>query len=101
MPVLIFTAILDIRFIFYFAYIFYFAVIILLISFELFGSIAMGEKRWIDLGIIRLQPSEPIKLVGVLMLSRYFSQLKTEDFSKFHKILLPLIPVIFPALLVG
>ncbi len=100
MPVVIIIAIIDIKFIFYFAYIFYFAVILLLISVESFGSVSMGAKRWIDLGIIRLQPSEPIKLAVVLMLARYFHQLKTEDFSKFHKILLPIIGVIFPALLV-
>jgi rod shape determining protein RodA len=100
LPIVIIIAIIDIKFIFQLSYIVYFWVVILLISVELFGSISMGAKRWIDLGFIRLQPSEPTKLAIVLMLARYFHQLQTEDFGKFYKILLPLIGVIFPALLI-
>lgn len=99
-PIMIIIAIIDIKYIFKLSYIFYIAVIILLVSVELFGSIAMGAKRWIDLGVIRLQPSEPTKLAIVLMLARYFHQLKTEDFTRFHKILLPIIGVILPVLLI-
>jgi len=101
LPLAILIAIIDLKIIFEFSYIFYFAVLILLISVELFGSISMGAKRWIDFGgILRLQPSEPIKLAIVLMLARYFHTLKNEDFSKIHKILLPIIGVIFPVLLI-
>ena len=100
LPVVIASALIDIKYIFRFSYIFYFSVIILLIGVELFGSVSMGAKRWIDLGVIRLQPSEPTKLAIVLMLAKYFHQLDIEDFTKFHKILLPIIGVIFPVLLI-
>ncbi len=99
-PIVMIITIIDIKYIFKFSYIFYVTVIILLVSVELFGSIAMGAKRWIDLGVIRLQPSEPTKLAIVLMLARYFHQLKTEDFTRLHKILLPIIAVILPVLLI-
>ena len=99
-PIILIIAIIDTEFIFKFAYIFYFAVIILLISVEFFGSISMGAKRWINLGGVRLQPSELTKLAIVLMLARYFHQLRTEDFAKFYKVLLPIIGVILPALLI-
>ena len=36
----------------------YFAVILLLIFTSFKGSIGMGGKRWIDIGIIKFQPSE-------------------------------------------
>ncbi len=32
----------------------------------------MGAQRWIDLGVIQLQPSEMMKIALVLALARYF-----------------------------
>ena len=32
----------------------------------------MGAQRWIDLGLIQLQPSELMKIALVLALARYF-----------------------------
>jgi len=100
LPIMIAIALVDIKYIFKFAYIFYFSIIILLISVELFGSISMGAKRWIDLGVVRLQPSEPTKLAIVLMLAKYFHQLDAEKLTKFSGILIPIIGVIFPVLLI-
>jgi len=55
------------------AYPFYGITLMLLIAVEAMGHIGMGAQRWIDLGIIRLQPSEFMKLAVVLSLARYFS----------------------------
>jgi len=55
-----------------FAYPFYGATLGLLLIVELFGKIGMGAQRWIDLGFIRLQPSEFMKLAVVLTLARFF-----------------------------
>lgn len=55
-----------------FAYPFYGATLGLLLVVELFGKIGMGAQRWIDLGVIRLQPSEFMKLAVVLTLARFF-----------------------------
>ena len=38
----------------------------------LHGRLGMGAQRWIDLGIIQLQPSELMKIALVLALARYF-----------------------------
>lgn len=100
LPIMLIIALIDIKYIYKFAYIFYFAIIVLLISVELFGSISMGAKRWIDLSFIRLQPSEPTKLAVVLMLARYFHQLRTEDFSNFYKIIPAIIGVLIPVALI-
>ena len=40
---------------------------------EVRGAIGMGAQRWIDLGIIQLQPSELMKIALVLALARYFN----------------------------
>lgn len=37
------------------------------------GHAAYGAQRWINLGILPLQPSEPAKLVLVILLAKYFS----------------------------
>jgi rod shape determining protein RodA len=53
----------------------YAAVLILLILVEALGAIGKGSQRWLDLGIIRIQPSELMKPAIVLALARYFGAL--------------------------
>ncbi len=43
----------------------------LLIVVEFFGTVGMGAQRWIDLGFIRLQPSEMMKFTLVMLLAVY------------------------------
>ena len=100
LPIAIIIAIIDLKVIFKLSYLFYFAILILLFGVELFGSVSMGAKRWMDLGFIRLQPSELVKLAIVLMLARYFHQLKSENSVRISQVLLPLIAVILPSLLI-
>ena len=38
----------------------------LLLSVQLFGDVTMGAKRWLDLGIVTVQPSEFIRLGMIL-----------------------------------
>lgn len=53
----------------------YGSVLILLVAVELIGGISGGSQRWLDLGIIRLQPSELMKLTIVLASARFYSML--------------------------
>ncbi len=43
-----------------------------LIGVELLGAVRGGSQRWLDIGIIQLQPSEFMKLAIVLALARYY-----------------------------
>ena len=51
----------------------YVVVLILLIGVELIGAIGGGSQRWLDLGFIRLQPSELMKLMIVLATARFYA----------------------------
>ncbi len=46
----------------------------LLIAVALFGDIAKGARRWLNLGFIRIQPSEVMKIAAPLVLAWYFQQ---------------------------
>lgn len=57
------------------AYPTYGAVLVLLILVETLGAIGKGSQRWLDLGFMRLQPSELMKPAIVLALARFYSAL--------------------------
>jgi len=48
--------------------------ILLLIAVALFGDISKGARRWLNLGFMRVQPSELMKIAMPLMLAWYFQK---------------------------
>ncbi len=48
--------------------------ILLLLGVALFGNISHGAKRWLDLGVVKLQPSELMRVAAPMMLAWFFSQ---------------------------
>lgn len=48
--------------------------VLLLLAVALFGDISHGARRWLNLGITKIQPSELIKLAVPIMLAWYFSK---------------------------
>lgn len=58
--------------------------VLLLIGVALFGDVSKGARRWLNLGIVRIQPSELLKIAMPLMLAWYFQKregsLKVRDF---------------------
>jgi rod shape determining protein RodA len=64
----------------------YGAVLIMLIVVEAVGFVGKGAQRWIDLGVIRLQPSEFMKLAIVLVLARFYELLPAGDIRKWRAI---------------
>ncbi len=58
--------------------------VLLLVAVALFGDTAKGARRWLDLKVMRIQPSELLKIAMPLMLAWYFQQregvLKVLDF---------------------
>ncbi|AUN96172.1 rod shape-determining protein RodA [Pseudazoarcus pumilus] len=56
--------------------------VVLLLGVLFFGESSKGAQRWLDLGVVRIQPSELMKIAVPLMLAWYF-QLR-EDAVRFH-----------------
>ncbi|HZV53594.1 MAG TPA: rod shape-determining protein RodA [Rhodocyclaceae bacterium] len=52
----------------------YVAGILLLIAVALFGDVSKGARRWLNLGFMRAQPSEIMKVAMPLMLAWYFQK---------------------------
>lgn len=52
---------------------FSFSVLVLLGLF-LFATVTKGAQSWFDLGKLSFQPSDPIKLVVIILLAKYFSR---------------------------
>jgi rod shape determining protein RodA len=100
MAVMLAIALIDVRFLFRWAYLVYFATIGLLIAVEVMGTTGMGAQRWIDLKFIQLQPSELVKVTIVLALARYFHGLSTEEITRPFYLLVPIALTLGPAALV-
>jgi rod shape determining protein RodA len=74
--------------------------LLLLLAVEFFGDVGMGAQRWIDLGFIRLQPSELMKITLVMLLAAYYDWLDIRKTSHPLYVLLPLILILLPTALV-
>lgn len=98
--ILITVALVDIRFWWRYSYLLYAALLVLLVAVEIVGSIGMGAQRWINLGIIKLQPSELMKVGLALALARYFHGVSTEDVRRIHYLFVPLLLIGLPSALV-
>ena len=73
---------------------------ILLIFVEFFGDIGMGAQRWIDLGFMRLQPSELMKIALVMLLAAYYDWLDISKVSRPIYVAIPMALILIPTFLV-
>ncbi|SIO55186.1 cell elongation-specific peptidoglycan biosynthesis regulator RodA [Rhodovulum sp. ES.010] len=74
--------------------------VLLLVGVELFGAVGMGAQRWIDLGFLRLQPSEVTKITLVMMLAAYYDWLDIHKVSRPVFVLMPVVLILIPTVLV-
>ncbi len=74
--------------------------VVLLLGVEFFGSIGMGARRWLELGPIRLQPSEMAKITVILAMAAYYDALDTKKTSHPLFVILALVIALVPTILV-
>jgi rod shape determining protein RodA len=94
--ILVGVAMIDIRVLMRYAYVFYFLVLLLLVAVEARGIIGGGARRWVDFGVINLQPSELMKPAIVLALARYFHGLGLDEIGAPTALLIPIGFVLVP-----
>ena len=78
----------------------YLGSLVLLLAVEFFGVIGMGAQRWIDLGFMRLQPSELTKITLVMVLAAYYDWLDIRKVSRPIWVALPLVLILIPTFMV-
>ncbi len=90
-------AFIDIRFWLRVSYLCFGVGLLLLLFVEIAGHIGMGAQRWIDLGFMKLQPSEIMKIGVIMALARYFHTASKDDMKRifflFPAALIILVPV--------
>lgn len=74
--------------------------LLLLLSVEFFGVVGMGAQRWIDIGFMRLQPSELMKITLVMMLAAYYDWLDIKKTSRPLWVIIPVILILLPVAMV-
>jgi rod shape determining protein RodA len=73
----------------------YVGVLVLLIAVMFVGETSKGATRWLDLGFVRLQPSEIMKIALPLLLAWYFQQRETKRNPLDYLVALVLVAVPF------
>jgi rod shape determining protein RodA len=72
----------------------------LLVMVEFFGVTGGGAQRWIDLGFMRLQPSELAKVTLVMFLAAYYDWLPMKKVSHPFWVAVPVFFILLPTALV-
>ncbi|MEX0298245.1 MAG: FtsW/RodA/SpoVE family cell cycle protein, partial [Kordiimonas sp.] len=93
-------AVTDIRYWMALAYPAWVGGILLLVFVEFAGAIGMGGQRWLDIGFMRIQPSELMKIAVVMALARYYHARTYEQARRISSIITPMLIIFIPAALV-
>ncbi|MFC3057846.1 rod shape-determining protein RodA [Paenirhodobacter populi] len=78
----------------------YLLALLLLVAVEFFGVIGMGAQRWLEIGPMRVQPSEMMKVALVMLLAAYYDWLPVEKVSRPLWVLIPILLTVVPTVLV-
>ncbi|MFD2173737.1 rod shape-determining protein RodA [Rhodobacter lacus] len=78
----------------------YVIALLLLLAVEFFGAIGMGAQRWLEIGPLRIQPSELMKIAIVMLLAAYYDWLPVNKVSHPLWVLVPVVLILLPTFLV-
>lgn len=76
-------------------------ILVLMIEFTPLGYVAGGARNWLNLGFIRIQPAEFMKLGLVLALARWYHSHTAQEAKWSWKLLIPVAMIGVPFLLVA
>ena len=93
-------AIIDIKWWYRLTWPIYFLGLMLLLAVEIKAHIGMGAQRWIDLGVIQLQPSELMKIAVIMAIARHFNGLSSDQVRNLRFLIVPALLIVAPVALV-
>ncbi len=100
--VLLFMSVLDYRFVERPAYVLYAACLVLLVAVLVHGKVISGSKRWLSFHGLNFQPSEPMKFVLIIALTKYFNNLRGAAREMgFKQLVIPALLTLVPAALIA
>jgi len=76
------------------------SLILLLVAVKIFGVQSQGSRRWINIFVFNLQPSELMKVGIILFLSNYYHKISSGDINKLKYLFYPLLALLVPFMLV-
>lgn len=74
----------------------YIGVVLMLLGVELIGAVGGGSQRWLNLGFIRIQPSELMKVAIILAVARFYDLLPPSQIRSWSAIWPLLVLMAFP-----
>jgi|TARA_B110000211_G_scaffold218700_1_gene263769 rod shape determining protein RodA len=83
------------------SYIIYILFFLLLVGVKYFGLTSSGSKRWLDLYVMNLQPSELMKIGLILFLAKYYHRISLENINQIKFLFLPILALVSPVILVA
>jgi len=98
--ILFVIALIDIRFWYKYAIHIFILSILLLLAVEFFGSSGQGAQRWIKVFGLSIQPSELSKISLILILARYYQNLKYYHIGNIINTLVPILLITLPCVLI-
>ncbi len=78
----------------------YLSVLLMLVGVEVVGSLGGGSQRWLNLGFMRLQPSELMKPAVVIAVAWFYDRLPPSRSADLVSLIPPLVLMALPAILV-
>lgn len=87
---------LDYRFFLRLAYPLYGINLIMLFLVMIMGKVSLGAQRWLDLGFVRYQPSETMKVVTVLVIAKLFHTHVRPQGHSLKELFFPMLLVLIP-----
>jgi rod shape determining protein RodA len=82
------------------SFLFFLFLVLLLLFVKFYGIQSQGSRRWVNLFVINLQPSELMKIGIILFLSNYYHKISEGDVNKIRFLLYPVLAILAPFILV-
>jgi rod shape determining protein RodA len=101
MIAMLLLALVDIRVWFASAYPVYLVALLLLMAVPVVGEVSLGARRWLNLHVVRIQPSEIMKIGLVLTLARYYHGVSAAEARWSWKLVIPALMILVPVGLVA